>query len=135
MRASAGVERPPLASYLTQRCQQGSGWFQVARRETLGKSGIDRTQQFAGRGNAILTSPQLRQADRGSQFPGKRLLPAGPVERAPKMVLSGGEIGWIMLREDHAFDAQHLGHAPEGFGLLRIAERSVDFGQTLLDTT
>ena len=106
MRAAAGAERYPIAGgRLSQARQQGSGVLQVRCRETLGKLGIDRAQQFAGLGNALLASPQLCQTGRRSQFPGKRLLSARPVERPYKVVLGGGKIGWIMLPEDTAFDA------------------------------
>src|ERR671918_1919043 len=62
--------------------EQRLGVLQVGGVEALGEPAVDRREQVVGLGAPALVAPEPRQAGRGAQLPGLRLLMPGDVESA-----------------------------------------------------
>lgn len=77
---------------------------------------------------------QPREARGGTQFPGRRALPARAAERLPKIILGrrGGSL-CALQQKQLALDAQQLRNQPTFFSALDLFERLLDNCKSLRD--
>src|SRR5580693_508310 len=97
---------------------------------------VYRPEQFARLRSSILISPQPRETGGGSQFPGKRLLSASPIER-PQEISFGSDsgVGRTLQYDKFALDSEQLGDVPALVAGFAADERLLDRSQPRCDLT